>query len=57
MELEVEEDARAPIDERADERRPFQREQAAADLEAAGEVFERVGQFERTPAALDVERD
>ena len=37
VELEVEEHRGARVGERADERRAFQREQPAADLEAAGE--------------------
>ena len=57
VKLEVEEDARAGIGEPSHERRPLEREQAAADLEAAGDRPERGGELQRARAALDVERD
>jgi hypothetical protein len=48
VEFQVEKHAGAPIDERADESRALEREQATANLEAAGNTFECVGELGRT---------
>ena len=57
VELEVEEDARAGVDERPHERGALAREQAVADLESAGDAAQRGGQLHRALAGVDVERD
>ncbi len=57
MELQVEEDAIPALDERADDGRTLEREEALADLEAADLVAELVGQLERPGPAFDVECD
>jgi hypothetical protein len=57
VKFQIQEDAVAPIGERADDRRPFGREQAAADLESARDVPQRRGELQRAGAALHVQRN
>ena len=57
VKLEVEEYAAAARDQFLDQRRAFEGEEAASDLHAVGDAFERGGQFERASARFDVERD
>ena len=47
VKLQVEEDAIALVDQRAHDRRALRGEQAAADLESAGDAAQRVRQRER----------
>ena len=57
VELQVEEDAVAAARQRADDVRAFGGEEPAADLEAADDAAQRVGQRDRRRAVLDVERN
>ena len=57
MELQVEEDAAAAARQGADDIGALGGEEAAADLEAADDIAQVVGERERRGAVLDVERN
>jgi hypothetical protein len=57
VELEIEEDLHSEIDELTDQRRSFEREQTAANLETACDVAQRSRQCDGALARFDIERD
>jgi hypothetical protein len=57
VKLEIEKDARARFDQPPNERGTFEREEAAADLEAARDAVQLRCKLACAPAALDIESD
>jgi hypothetical protein len=57
VEFQVEENAITLLHEESNDRRPFRREQAAADLESAGGTAKRIGECECLRCAVDIEGD
>jgi hypothetical protein len=57
VELQVEEDAVAGLNEAMHERRPLARKEPAADFESAGDVLELRGERNRALSVVYVERD